>query len=348
MKKYLIFSIFLIILNNSLSSLNNKRKIYAAGSGLDMLSLPETVKEILELSGISKINENKPNILYIGTATYDNPSPRITQTKGFINEGCSVDSLDISYQEMDKEIMNSMFEKTDIILVSGGNTLFAVDRWRKTGVDLLIKKASEEGKVLCGGSAGGIVWFDGGHSDSMEPGSYKNPPGPILNENKSEEVMNNWAYIRAPGLGIINGLFCPHYDMVEGNGELRSKVFTAMLQQHSGEYGISVDNWAALRIEGNNYKVISREGKKGSVDANGNYTDKSDGRPGSWIMSITTNGKLNRTLVKEEGLLSDISRKANYISEDMMLNVARRQNPDDGKMPDWMLKSETEKLFGLN
>jgi len=111
-----------------------------------------------------------------------------------------------------------------------------------------------------------------------------------------------------------------------------------MLQQHSGEYGIAVDNWAALRIEGDNYKIISREGKKGSVDNNGNYTSKSDGSPGSWRMKIGENGDLERVLVEKEGLVSDLLKPAKYISEDMMLNVARNHNPDDGKIPDVQLK----------
>lgn len=32
----------------------------------------------------------------------------------------------------------------------------------------------ESGAVLTGGSAGAICWFDGGHSDSMDPATYKN------------------------------------------------------------------------------------------------------------------------------------------------------------------------------
>ena len=40
--------------------------------------------------------------------------------------------------------------EADIIVVSGGNTLFAVTRWRRLGVDLLLKQAMERGAVLCG------------------------------------------------------------------------------------------------------------------------------------------------------------------------------------------------------
>ena len=57
----------------------------------------------------------------------------------------------------------------DIILVSGGNTLFAIDRWVKIGLAPLLKAAAARGAVLTGGSAGAICWFDSGHSDSMDP-----------------------------------------------------------------------------------------------------------------------------------------------------------------------------------
>ena len=40
----------------------------------------------------------------------------------------------------------------DIIIVSGGNTLHAVNRWRRLGVDTLLKEAMERGAVLAGGS----------------------------------------------------------------------------------------------------------------------------------------------------------------------------------------------------
>jgi len=54
-----------------------------------------------------------------------------------------------------------------VIVVAGGNTLFAVDRWRKCGIIPYLKEAMENGTAMSGGSAGAIVWFDGGHSDSM-------------------------------------------------------------------------------------------------------------------------------------------------------------------------------------
>ena len=45
----------------------------------------------------------------------------------------------------------------DIIVVSGGNPLFAIRRWRRLGVDNLLRDAMENGTVLCGGSCVGCA-----------------------------------------------------------------------------------------------------------------------------------------------------------------------------------------------
>jgi len=306
------------------------RRIYAAGSGLDMLSLPETVAEIIELSG-----KERPRVLYLGTATYDNPADQKTQTQAFLSKGCAVDALNIAVKSPSKDMLNSKFTGVDIVLVSGGNTLFAHDRLVKLGIDILIKDAMGKGTVLCGGSAGGIVWFDGGHSDSMEASSYKNPPGPLLNPAMTKEEMESWAYIRAPGLSILPALFCPHYDMTESNGFLRATDFTGMLQRHFGENGIGIDNWGALIIDGDNYRVISRAGKPGSVGTDGHYTEKRDGVPGGWSLSINHTGGLMRTMIPREGKVSDLLYPARFIIQSNQLPVARAQNPDDGRPAAW-------------
>ncbi len=79
--------------------------------------------------------------------------------------GCHVKSLNIANSSLTFEDMKRLVEGATIILVSGGNTLFAMERWRLLGLDLLIKIAVLRGVVMAGGSAGAICWFDGGHSD---------------------------------------------------------------------------------------------------------------------------------------------------------------------------------------
>ena len=94
-------------------------KIYAAGSGQNMLSLPETISEIIELSG-----KKHPHVLYLGTATYDNPSPQKTQTQSFLDQGCTVAPLEIAVSSPSMEQMRPAFLKADIITVE-----FSVHGW---------------------------------------------------------------------------------------------------------------------------------------------------------------------------------------------------------------------------
>jgi len=300
-------------------------KIYAGGSGEDMLSQPETAVEIIALS-----QKDRPSVLYLGTATYDSSDGFMKQTHQFSKRKCPVASLDVSKDVPNAKDIIKLFNHADIILVSGGNTLFAVDRWKQLGIDKLIKQALMRGKVLCGGSAGGIVWFDGGHSDSMDPSTYLNPPGPVINKSLSKnELDKSWAYIRVPGLSILPGLFCPHYDKVEGNGQLRATNFSDMMKLHSGETGIALDNWSAMKINGSTYEIISRKGKHGSVGMNSEYvSDSKKGRPGGWRLEVDPiTGKIMRTLLPTIGDTSSILTPAKYMVQSQMLSVARMQNP---------------------
>jgi dipeptidase E len=232
--------------------------------------------------------------------------------------------------------MRTAFNKADIVLVSGGNTLYARDRWAALGMDSLMREAASNGTVMCGGSAGGIVWFDGGHSDSMDPSSYKNPPGPFLSPNMTAAEMMNWAYIRVPGLSVLPGLFCPHYDVTESNGVLRADDFTVLLQQHVGETGVGVDNWAALMVNGSEYTVVSRSGYPGSVGPNGEFVRDDSGRPGAWRTTVSAvTGALQRTLVPAKGSIDSLLPPARFIVDTTMLTVARGQNPADGKPAAW-------------
>jgi dipeptidase E len=120
----------------------------------------------------------------------------------------------------------------------------------------MFKKAAERGAVLAGGSAGAICWFEGGHSDSGDPDSYRVPPPPppessapppekkqrrespaekISGEAAEKDSKKAWEYVRVPGLGLFPGLCCPHHDKVQSNGVLRAVDFEGMMKRHHGE-----------------------------------------------------------------------------------------------------------------
>ncbi|CUI14319.1 peptidase, putative [Bodo saltans] len=272
---------------------NTIRKGFFAGSGSAALSEISVVDKILQLTGkfctATTMLQSPVRVVYLGTATYDLQPPRDNQTRCFHARGCSIVSLDVAdcRNTPSHSTLSDALESADVVIVSGGNTLFAVKRWREIGVDVLIKNAAARGAVMTGGSAGAICWFDGGHSDSMDPETYREymlraagllPPtaattmtttseGTSTDEASEAPVgapSKSWKYIRISGLGLLPGLLCPHHDRTQSNGRPRYADFDEMLLRHQGERGIVIDHWAALVVEEGRYHVFSTPNKEGS------------------------------------------------------------------------------------
>ena len=125
------------------------------------------------------------------------------------------------------------------------------------------KTAMDRGAVLCGGSAGAICWFDGGHSDSLDPtttAAYVK--GSDADRARvTDEMKSSWKYIRVSALGFVPGLICPHHDTTQSNGTPRSEDFDRMLIKRRNEVGICLENNAALVIDGDRYKVVTTDGE---------------------------------------------------------------------------------------
>jgi dipeptidase E len=103
--------------------------------------------------------------------------------------------------------------------------------------------------------------------------------------------------------------------------------FDAMLLRHAGETGIAIDHFAALIIDGEDYRVISIEGREGSVDE-GRFSPERKGKPGIWKKTVV-NGQVQATVVPATGKLRDLLSMAEAMVEDPRLAAARAENPDD-------------------
>jgi dipeptidase E len=219
--------------------------------------------------------------------------------------------------------------------------LYAVDRWKTLKhVIPALTAAKERGALLTGGSAGAICWFEGGHSNAMDPETYYayriqkfGIEGADYGDESSShgEENKDWQYIRVPGLGFLPGMVSPHHDRVQSNGVLRAYDFDRVLLQHPGEIGIGIDHWASLAVDGDDYQVISLEDKPGSVlTVNGKqvFSPEAKGVPGVWIKRVK-DGKVESTLLPPMGKLSSFLRRATSIVEDeKALAQCRYENPD--------------------
>jgi dipeptidase E len=305
------------------------------GSGSEGMQSPEVVQACLSLTSSST-----PTVLYIGTATYDLPVPFDRQTKTFASQGCRITQLKCTEDgDCTLNEMTQLVDDANIIVVSGGNTLFACDRWNKVGLSPLLRQAAEKGKVLSGGSAGAICWFDAGHSDSADPDSYKDAMKKEAevsingNEDESSSAPSDvsqakpWKYIRVPCLGILPGLVCPHFDRTQSNGVLRATDFDAMLLRHPYEVGLGIDHFSALVVDENSYTVLSMSDKTGSVKGEEFAPGDPDGRPGIWRKVVDMNGKILTSLVPKSGQIDDILRVASEIVVDPGVDICRQENP---------------------
>jgi dipeptidase E len=277
--------------------------------------------EILRLSGVAA-----PRVLYLGTATYDAAGARARQTQRFVDAGCAVSALDVAHATPAEDVIDAAFAAADVLVVSGGNTLFAVDRWHHLGIARRIREHAHR-LVLTGGSAGAICWFDSGHSDSADPTSFRHPPAAASASSTSAETpealaaaaapsnsVAAWEYVRIDGLGLLPGLLCPHHDKVQSNGVLRAHDLDAMLLRHAGERAVCIDHFAALVVDGERYRIVSLEGQPGSVldaadgaAADAQFAADRSGRPGVWLKEVD-GAAVRRWLAPSDGLIADLLR----------------------------------------
>jgi len=111
----------------------------------------------------------------------------------------------------------------DAIYVGGGNTANMLAVWRVHGLDLILRRAWDDGIVLAGRSAGSICWFEGGTTDSF--GGLD----PLRD-----------------GLGFLSGSHSPHYD---GEAE-RRPTYQRLVASRELPPGYAADDGAALVFRG--------------------------------------------------------------------------------------------------
>ena len=247
--------------NNSVKSDDDESievypKIVASGNEGGMLLQP-IIDKVIELSGVKC-----PNVLYIGTASFDRTDKFLRYTTKYSDMGCEVRRLDVSESDTvptSEEMREFVVDWPHVIMCSGGNTLHALIRWKEVGLDQLIKEASMKGTVLCGGSAGAGCWFSSLHTDSLRPDNAKNKEH-VLNE-LSEEELADWDYAKISGLGFIDAMCVPHFDTTGTNGIKRADDAEKMMQEDPSTPAIGVDNNAALVVVGNEAQAVSGDGK---------------------------------------------------------------------------------------
>lgn len=192
------------------------------------------------IANLAKLHagEKRANALFFGTASHDSMpyfnSFRKTYTSVF---DIKAEVGLLVYGEMDMQKIKDKIDAADCIYVGGGDTVFMLDLWKKKGVDKLLIDAYNQGKIICGLSAGAICWFSDMYTDY--------------------EIMRGQSasYSLHKGLGIINGLITPHFDE-------RVEDFTETFIKSEFESAYAIENDAAIVFKnGVPEKSLSSGGK---------------------------------------------------------------------------------------
>ena len=199
-----------------------------------------TLKIDEHIANLAKLHagEKRANALFFGTASHDSMpyfnSFRKTYTSVF---DIKAEVGLLVYGEMDMQKIKDKIDAADCIYVGGGDTVFMLDLWKKNGVDKLLINAYNQGKIICGLSAGAICWFSDMYTDY--------------------EIMRGQSasYSLHKGLGLINGLITPHFDE-------RIEDFTETFIKSEFESAYAIENDAAIVFKnGTAERALSSGGK---------------------------------------------------------------------------------------
>ena len=179
-------------------------------------------KYILDLTG-----KEKPNVVFFPTASAENQAYIIQFYKCFTKMSCEPSHVTF-FQRTPR--LDSIINKADVIYVGGGNTKSMLAVWQEWKLDKLFLKAYNNGKILCGVSAGAICWFEQGITDSWA---------------SNLNVMDC--------LGFLPEMACPHY---QEEKDRRPDVHKMLKQGKCGP-GWAIDGGAAIHFNnGKYYKSI--------------------------------------------------------------------------------------------
>ena len=168
--------------------------------------------------------------------------------------GCKCRDLK-SNRLTDLQYVQELIDWADIIYESGGNTLDMIKLWKDTGFDLTLKKAWENGKVMCGVSAGANCWFKECSSDSLK---IKYGPDQPL--------------IAMDCLGFQDGFFVPHCDEPGRYDSVKE------ILKDKDSIGLLLSNCSALEIIDGEFRIITSDASYHNINPYALKTYWNDGK----------------------------------------------------------------------
>ena len=158
------------------------RQIALLGGGFS--DDPDTLVDDFLLAAVDRA---RPKVCFVPTASGDSAGYIDRFYTAFGPRDCT--PMHLSLFRRERTDLEDLVLSQNIVYVGGGNTANLLALWRLHGLDRVMRKAYENGVLLCGISAGAACWFEACLTDSF------GEPAPMRD-----------------GLGLLRGSMCPHYD----------------------------------------------------------------------------------------------------------------------------------------
>jgi len=178
---------------------------------------------------LSIAREPRPRVCFLPTASGDSALYLRNFYRAFSRLDCR--PADLSLFEREVSDLEAFVLGQDVIYVGGGSTANLLAVWRVHGLDRILRRAWEEGIVLCGLSAGMNCWFEESVTDSFDLARL----APLHD-----------------GLGLLPGSACPHYD----GEEQRRPTFRQLIGEGVLRAGWAADDGAALVFAGTELREV--------------------------------------------------------------------------------------------
>ena len=201
----------------------NKKKIITIGGG----GFTHGTDKSLDQFVLSQSRVKNFKIGFLPTASKDNKNKIDLFYKRFENINSQLSHFNLC---SNVEGFRDWILSNDIIYVSGGNTFYMLEIWKKNNLTEIFKEAYNRGIILSGVSAGAICWFDWMLSDSEGLGLK-----PLR------------------GINLISGSCTPHSSENERVNQFQNDIKNSKLPE-----GIAIDDGVAvLFIDGKPSEVYS-------------------------------------------------------------------------------------------
>lgn len=192
--------------------------IVAIGGG--KVPAGDTIKTDKTLKWLT--GKKNPRMLFISTASPSEPGYSQSMIHHFSAMGFEVSNLSLILDSYEDSVIHDMIVNSDIVYIGGGDVIRLYHVFRSMNVVNYLREAYDNGVILAGTSAGAMIWFSYGHTDSF---SF---------------YTKNWNYARFGGLGYIKAFFSPHF-----TGE-RRESFEKFYAEGESFPGIALENRTAM------------------------------------------------------------------------------------------------------